>query len=457
VSHRNATSRGAHFAGTILLLVFLLAAPAWAQEAETFQRTYPRSVAEVKTAVQSQKPTSRGRLPTLEGFVVDQANPPLDRYDKGFYESTFDVAPAIGGGTLVTVTTKITAYLNDPTTGVSGYRVLVSNGRLENDALDRIEETLTPGATAAAKAAAAETPSTPATSSGGIRPARNFDPNLPAYASGPSSASLSASDGGESSSRPSTGADKTRAPRTPIAPATTLPAGASLETLRAREAADTKKEQDLTAYIKNLEEVEKTQARPANLAAVRKPKTPVYAKAVDGSAILMTADAEDEFEVLDVSGAWVHVRISGASRGWLHRAQLEMPESYGEAAPSAERPAASAAIFKITKEETNSFPGNWEKLKGKSVRVEWVEASQPSSPGDKLAYAKTVFLNAIEKLDSTHENVDGIVVVFDSADGGQISATLANVKGLADKSVSEAAFWRQCSLDPSESFQISGK
>jgi hypothetical protein len=449
-------SRTVRFVVKVVLFIFLLPFFAHAQAAETYQRTFPRAVADVKIAVQNQKPTLRGRLPTLEGFVVEQASPSLDRYDKGFYESTFDVAPAIGGGTVVTVTTKITAFLNDPTTGVSGYRVLVSNGRLENDALDRIEETLNPGASAAAKPAT-DTTTTATASSGGIRPARNFDALGPAYGDAPGATLSTSSPGGESSSRPRTGADTTRAPRTPIAPATALPSGESLETLREREDADTKKNQELAAYIKNLEEVQHTQARPANLAAVRKPKTPVYAKAADGSAVLLMADAEDEFEILDVSGPWVHVRISGASRGWVRRTQMEMPAGYAQAVAGPERETADLSIFKVSKEETNAFPGNWDKLKGKTVRVEWIEAPPSSSPADKLAYAKSVFLNAFQAVNTTHENVEGIVVVFDSADGGQLSATLANVKGLAEKSISESTFWRQCSLDPPESFQTSGK
>lgn len=452
----NHTSRVARSAVNVIFLVLLLPFFAHAQAAETYQRTFPRAVADVKTAVQNQKATSRGRLPTLEGFVAEQASPSLDRYDKGFYECTFDVAPAIGGGTVVTVTTKITAFLNDPTTGVSGYRVLVSNGRLENDALDRIEETLNPGALAAAKPVT-ETGPTATTSSGGIRPARNFDALGPAYGDAPGATLSTSSPSGESSSRPSTGVDTTRAPRTPIAPATAPPSGESLETLRAREDADVKKNQELTAYIKNLEEVQHSQARPANLAAVRKPKTPVYAKAVDGSAILLMADAEDEFEILDVSGPWVHVRISGASRGWVRRTQVEMPAGYAQAVAGSERETTDFSIFKISKEETNSFPGNWDKLKGKTVRVEWIEAPPSSSPADKLAYAKSVFLTAFQAVNTKHENVEGIVVVFDSADGGQLSATLASVRGLAEKSISEPTFWRQCSLDPPESFQTSGK
>jgi hypothetical protein len=50
-----------------------------------------------------------------------------------------------------------------------------------------------------------------------------------------------------------------------------------------------------------------------------------------------------------------------------------------------------------------------------------------------------------------------VVIVFDSADGGQIAATISSLKQLADGAISESAFWKQCSLDPPESFQASAK
>ncbi|MGC1383347.1 MAG: hypothetical protein WA823_06195 [Candidatus Acidiferrales bacterium] len=426
-----------------------------AQTSPNYQRVYPRPVAEVRAAVQNVKNSTRGRLPTLEGFVVDQANPPLDRYDKGFYECSFDVAPAVGGGTLVVATTKITAFLNDPTTGVSGYRVLTSNGRLENDALDSIEEVLNPGSKPAASSAASAPPAPVASAtSGGLRPARNFNAPNTGYGDLATVSSSGSSSAGESSSRDSSSSDTTRAPRTPVAPAAPLPTGESVESLRARALADAKKSQELTGYIQSLEEIEHNQARPANLAAVKKPKTPVYTKAAEGAPVLLSADAQDEFEVLEVSGPWVHVRISGASRGWIRRTQLEMPAGYTATAPSTETATNDTPVFRVAKEETNPFSGSWDKLKGKTVRVEWIEASsQSSSPAEKLAYAKSVFLNAYQSVNAAHQNVDGIVVVFDSADGGQIAAALSSVKALADKSVSDSAFWRQCSLDPADAFQ----
>jgi hypothetical protein len=168
----------------------------------------------------------------------------------------------------------------------------------------------------------------------------------------------------------------------------------------------------------------------------------------------MHADAQDEFQVLSLDGLWVHIQISGASRGWIQRAQLEMPAGFAQA-QAADDAAAPSGPFKVSKEETTSFHGDWAALKGKSVRIEWVEPATPSlltSRKDKLAFAKAVFLQASEKLPASQQQPDGIVVVFDSIDGGQIAAALPTVQALANHSLSDVAFWHQCSIDPPDSF-----
>ena len=94
------------------------------------------------------------------------------------------------------------------------------------------------------------------------------------------------------------------------------------------------------------------------------------------------------------------------------------------------------------------------------MRIEWVQPANPAistSKTEKLAFAKSVILKTYEKMHDTAQYAEGIVVVFDSADGGQIEATLSSVKGLASRAVSDAAFWRQCSLDPRESFLESAR
>jgi hypothetical protein len=432
-----------------LLFLFLSCSAGAAAQAPGYQRIIPRSVAEVQSTVQSLRATFSGRLPTLEGFVQD-TDAPLERFDRGYYECTFKVSPAVGGGTMVQATAKITAWYTDPLPARSGYRVLVSNGRLENDALDRIEQAVAPGSVPA-PAPVPPPPAAPAANAGGLRPSIHLDAQAAPADSGEST-SL-----GDSSSSPSS-ASPAYAPAAPAAP---LPSGLSLDTLKAEREAAQKQALDLTAYVKNLEEILHNQSRPVDLVAVKRPKTPIFERPAEDSAVLLHAEAQDEFQILGVEGSWVHVQISGAARGWMRRSQLEMPPGYAqEADPAGAAAPPSAPIFKLAKEETTPFSGNWELLKGKTVRIEWIEPSVPSatsSAAEKLAFAKSVFLKSYASLLAANQSVEGVVVVFDSADGGQIAATISSVKALADGSLSASAFWRRCSLDPPESFQDSAK
>jgi hypothetical protein len=94
------------------------------------------------------------------------------------------------------------------------------------------------------------------------------------------------------------------------------------------------------------------------------------------------------------------------------------------------------------------------------VRIAWVQPVNPAvatSQKEKLAFAKSIFLEFSANLPPTQQSPEGVVVVFDSADGGQIAAPLSSMKALANRTLSDAAFWRQCSLDPPESFLDSGK
>src|SRR5260370_21494091 len=54
-----------------------------------------------------------------------------------------DRVPGGAGSTIVRLSAKITAWYADPDVAKSGYQVLPSNGRLELDFLDRLEEKLT--------------------------------------------------------------------------------------------------------------------------------------------------------------------------------------------------------------------------------------------------------------------------------------------------------------------------
>jgi hypothetical protein len=423
----------------IASLVLLLAAvacsydSALAQE-KTYQRDFPVSLSEAQAAVRSIVPASRGRLPTLAGFA-QQTDQPLERYERAYYDCTFQVFPSPSGGSTIRAVARVTSWYNDPDPTHSGYKVLISNGRLEMDLLDRLEQQLTPSA---------PMPTASAVGGGWITGASShgFDRAIPGARASVSSA------GGFSSA--------ILAPQH-VAPdaAISLPPGSTLESLKAAREVEEKKSRELSAYVTNLEEIQRNQSRPNDLIAIKRAKTPIFAKPSETAQLLMHADLQDEFQVLGVDGAWVHVQISGASRGWIRRAQLEMPVGFSQATAAPGETGATDAGFKVIKEEASSFSGNWAPLKGKAVRVEWVEpanSAASTSPKEKLAFARSVFLNAYQKLDSSQPLTEGIVVVFDSADGGQIAATLSTVKGLASRTISDAGFWRQCSLDPPQSF-----
>jgi Bacterial SH3 domain len=427
------------------LLLALIGGPAAAQT--TYERTFSKSVSEVQKTVDDLRESSSGRLPTLEGFV-EPGDQPLDHYERGYYECTFHVASTTAGGAVVQASTKITAWYKDPSPARSGYRVLVSNGHVESDLLDQIAEALGPNSTVNTGASPAGSASRGG-SGGGLRPQVNIDPPT--------------SSAGESSSNKGT-VSGTLIPLHQPAP-TFVPAapvgGESIESMKSRRAADEKQAQDLAAEIKSLEEVLHNQARPTDLAAVKKGGAPIYSKPSENSPVLLTAAAEDEFQIIEVEGGWVHVKISGASRGWIRRTHLELPADYAQTAQKTADPAPdSSSPFKIARQETNAFGGNWAPLKGKTVKVIWVEPASPSAtttPSQKLAFAKALLAKAYPEASSAAPAVYGVVIVFDSADGGQIAATLSSLKQMVDGALPEDAFWKQCSLDPPESFQESAK
>jgi hypothetical protein len=415
---------------SFVLLCLCFSIPVVAQQSAN-QRSFFTSSSEISGAIVKIGATTKGRLPTLDGFV-HQPDQPIERYSKGYFECAFQMLPPVDGSVTVRVVAKVSAWYTDPDPSQSGYRVLVSNGRLESDALDRLAEVLP----ANASDGSSSRPAPPAASPSATAPAYSYH-------------SSPAPSGSLDLNPHSSALSYTSRPATPA-----LPTGSNLDIVKSNRASDEKKAAELKTYVSNMEEIQRNQAHPSDLAAVKKSKTPVYAKPSDSAQVLMHADAQDEFQVLGLDGPWVHIQISGASRGWIQRAQLEMPAGFAKA-QGADDSAAPSGPFKVSKEETTSFHGDWAALKGKSVRIEWIEPATPSlltSRKDKLAFAKAVFLQTSEKLPASQKQPDGIVVVFDSIDGGQIAAALPAVQALANHSLSDVAFWHQCSIEPPDSF-----
>jgi hypothetical protein len=416
--------------------------PAEAQTSEV-ERTFPQSQAEIERAIEKIRYSTEGRLPILDGFVGSTSEP-LESYKNGYFRCSMRVVPAPSGGTLVRVVAKISAWYSDPNQAQSGYRTLASNGRLEADLLDRLADVLSLGAGEARR----ETRPMPASSS--------RLPQAPAVRASPAVAPPASLPGDSAEPEATVAAGSALTDNTKRLDSKTEEAAPL--TLDRQQAE--KRIKDLNDLARNLQEILHNQAHPTDLAAVRKSGTPVYARPQTTATILFAAEAEDEFEILETRPAWVHVHISGVSRGWIRRAHLEMPDSLVNAKSGAgDADGAGGVTFRVSREVTKVFSGDWEPLRGKTVRVIWVEGVLPgsSSPLTKREFAKSLLLAAYQKFLTAESSIAGIVVVFDSADGGQIAATLADLKRLKDGSLSDAAFWQQCSLDPPESFRNNGK
>ena len=398
----------------------LLAASANAQ-AVPYARTFAKPKAEVEQALKDLQAFAGQKLPIVDGFVGTPQHP-LDKYERAFYQFSIEVLPGVPAGTIVQVSAKITAWYADKDPAKSGYEILPSNGRLELDLLDRLDEKFgnraAPGTARALASSGISAPAPKLNLGSGL--------NISSGAGNP----IPAPEGTE-----------------------------ELNKLRTAREAEEKRMRSLNEELQGLEEVKKNQAHPLNLVTVKRAGTPVMAHAGEESRVLFKAAVNDEFEFLDAEVEWVHVQISGVSRGYIRRSALELPELIAERLEQTAKTesAAKQAAFRIEREEDSVFPGGWEALKGKTVKIYTVQpASQdPKETGAraKLSFAGSVMQKFVGNVTPGVPGADGVVVIFDSVDGGIAAATLASVQQLAKGEISEEAFWKQCYLDPPETFQ----
>lgn len=379
-----------------MVALLLTAVCGWAEN--NSERNFPQSAAEVQKALKTLAGGTSGPLPMLDGFVAPGTNA-FEQYQRPFYKCTVTVAPA-GSGSKVRVNAKITAWHNNGAR--SGYEFLPSNGRLESDLLDRLQQALGKTESAApvkARSTSAEAPTIDAPT---IQFPKHFEP---------------------------------RAGAAPSVP---------------------KGDPDLQREADNLGEILRNQSHPTNLVAVKKDQTPVrQTPALDGK-VLFLASAEDEFEILEQNPDWIHVRISGLSRGWVRRSNVdtldgsdasasEVLKSATGAPPATPSSPPAASVFSVTSEETGAFPGDWAPLKGKSVKIVSAGSSRATSGEEKVNFAEQMFQKP-----NASSAAAGLVIIFDTEDGGMIAATSSLVAQLQKGTLSEDAFWKQCYVDPPE-------
>jgi hypothetical protein len=429
------------------LLVGLSAADAQqnSQAAAAYERTYSQSKSEVEKTLKELQPSLSGRLPALDGFAVEGSHP-LSHYQRGYYQSSVHLSPAPAGGTVVRVTSKVTAWYPDPSPSRSGYQLLPSNGRLESDLLDQLTELLATGSNATSRSARE--------ASSAARPA---GPESRQTAAGNTKTGVRKSEPVSAPVPRSPEAEKTFASSPP-------PTGLSSQQLAETKGVQGKSPDravnSLRAEADSLEEILKNQAHPKNLVAVKKSGTPVVSTPSLSGKTLFLASAQDEFEMLDFNSNWVHVRISGLSRGWIWRTSLEMPEGISDVPKTASSGAATVAdLFQVAREEKGPFPGDWEPLRGKKVKIISVQKIQENEKDSgaqaKLEYAKSLIDKNYAELAAESRDLAGIVLIFDSVDGGMIAATMSTVQAWKAGTLSDAALWHQCYFDPPETFTVS--
>jgi hypothetical protein len=438
---------GAEFSVALSFALFFCVQPGYAQ-GSGLERSFPQSKAQVEKAVQEIQAAAAGRLPVLDGFATS-ADHPLDRYRRGYYQSKIQVTAAPSGGSIVSISVLVTAWYTDPVATRSGYQTLTSNGRLEADVLDQLADQL------AAKGQQV----------GASAPVSVQPKPVPSQKSSPAPA-LSAKAAVPASKTPTASEPALSAPE-PRLPDTNGGLSSSLaQTLAEQEkagAAGKKPDEDssLRAEAESLEEILKNQAHPKNLVAVKKSGTPVVETASLSAKTLFLASSHDEFEMLDFNRDWVHVRISGLSRGWIWRNSLEMPDTVpdGDAPASAVPGSVAADLFHVSREETAPFPGDWAPLRGKNVRivsVEKINDKQSVGPQLRLEFAKSVLDKDYAEVAQKPQDLAGVVVIFDAVDGGMLAATLPTLQQWKAGKLSDAALWHQCFFDPPETFSATG-
>ena len=386
-------------------------------QAIPYARSFATPRPQIEQALKDLQAYSGQKLPVLDGFVA-RADNPLDRYERGFYQFSIELVPGDAGATIVRLSAKITAWYADRDVAKSGYQVLSSNGRLELDFLDRLEEKLT-GKPIHATSPASNAPQAP-------QPKLDF--------SGARSAATMAA---------------------PLPQAAQAPD--EVAALRNQRIAGEKRVQQLTAELQNLQEIKRGQAHPANLLVVKKSGTPIYAKNSENSRVLFEAAANDEFEFLDEEGEWIHITISGDSRGFVRKNSVELPEGLAaRLQTSTSVPEQKFPAFRIEREETGDFPGDWAPLKGRKVKIFTVQPlsqnPKEAGPGIRRNYCLALFEKGLHEGTAATPAFEGVVVIFDAADGGIAAATSVNIQKLSSAALNAESFWQQAYVDPPDAF-----
>lgn len=416
---------------SLMALALLCAATIWAQtdDVAPVERTYPYSMELVQQGLQHIGGFGGGKLPSLDGFVTEPVGQ-MERYDRPYFQYRVHMKPVDANSTLVSVEARITALYDTGTPDHSEYRSLPSNGRLESDLLDRLQQALrNPAATS----------------------------SLPDSAEASHAARPPASNSAKSSSAPKPSA-------TMASPKSSGPSQQQLDDVLAERQAVREKAAALQSQLDHLKTADHRPSNAARLATVKHSGAGVMSRKNFGGPLLFRAQAEDEFEVVQLEPGWAQVRLAPDSTGYIQTDDLVLPDGLKEVSSTASAPTPESAPiaagpdlgFSVSREDVTIFGGDWARLKGKKVLFVYAQPrgllSDIGSEDAKLNYAKRIFQARFRTVSQSQTDVEGVVVVFMGSRGGVAAATLADIRQWVEGSLADEAFVNRCSLDPPAEF-----
>jgi hypothetical protein len=405
----------------LFFVSLLLVGQAWAQadSSPAVERTFPCSVDVMQKALQQIGGFGGGKLPIVDGFVTPTPAQ-LERLERPYYQYRVHLRPVDPNTTAISVEAMISAWYADPNPARSEYRSLPSNGRLESDLLDRLQRAL--GGSMAT--------STVATSA------------------------------------PTSHASPTTAAKLPDSPSKAAPASQEqLDAILAQRQAVREKTATLQAQIEQLKASDRKPANASRLASIKHSGVGVMSRQNFGGPVLFRAQAEDEFEVIDLQSGWAQVRLGPDTTAYIQADELALPDGLVAKAPDTSPGSSQAAStgaqrdlgFSVSREDVTVFSGDWVRLKGKKVLFVYAQPrgllSDMASQDAKLGYAKRIFQSRYRTVSESQTEVEGVVVVFLGARGGVAAATLSDIRQWVEGGLPDEAFVNRCSLDPATEFR----
>jgi hypothetical protein len=411
-----------------ILLAIALGGAVAAQQAPPTERLYNHPQVEIQKAIEQMQAYDTQRLPGLAGFVNAGATL-LDHLQNPRFQLHIDLVFQGASQTVVRVSAKITAWYEDPGPSRSQYTVVPSNGRLEEDFLDRLSMKLETGASRQQVAPFAEPPSSPTAS---VDPESTDTKRPPAGAA------------------PSKDTNRLNPPAAAVPSNTAGALAGQISALRAERETLEQNERKLQQQISELQSASRREVYLKNMAVIRTAQTPLFEQNQETSKVLFRADPDDEFPILEVRSSWVRVGLEKGAEAWLRSSQLRQPADPPDSDPA-------VLNFNAANEEVRIFGGDWTQLKGKTALYVFAQPARqlPATAlgQNQLKFAEYSFVEGYRAATHSQQQIDGVVVVFLGQKGGVAAATLADIRRWHEGYLTDKLFLDRCSLDPADSFR----